>query len=189
MVYEAAIKAAIEAAPVTDDVLSLADVSERHPSIITVNTTEELTALLMDTGVVADNTDVINEEYSAGTARHEGQHAQACRAIGGLGIHFGIRFFRREEDLRFQFAAFISVSYPNESLLSNLALASVATHPTDPSKQDLEQALGWGYEGVDEVAERAMAHNRTHINKIPIPLSYDGPPDRRIWRPEFLVRR
>ena len=119
----------------------------------------------------------LDPSYVAGSQQHEYQHALAAQRLGATTIKMGIYVYRIEQagtadQLCVQpFAACIDFK------TTKLADALIAGFAIEPSDDDKKKVLSYGYDGIDELAERVMRHNRDRKDPAtglfyPVPLGY-----------------
>jgi hypothetical protein len=119
----------------------------------------------------------IGKEYDhavhGNSVRHEGEHATAWRLLGANTLYFGLRYLRLERPTRtFVFKPFLVAEVDWD--LTPLEHAAAMAHPVMPSFSDVTQIRALGFDGIHEVAQRAILCNRMGLGDrpIPVPLSY-----------------
>lgn len=116
----------------------------------------------------------ISDEMIDSSLRHEDQHARAARIAGEVSLRYGVEIFEIESEgtskPRIGYAPFTNIV---ELTTTKLALAATYVHPVDPGMGDIQNVIDMGYDGVEDVAQRAIAYNtEAGALIIPEPLSF-----------------
>ena len=133
-------------------------------------TLEELSAILGTTALRIGQ-DIANlPNVGANLSRiveHEGQHAEACSAVGTSTTGYGIHFFNNPDGRLLMYAY-----HQHAPIADTLATASIALFPEVPSRHDVVHAHSLGYD-VASVALAVKIHNDRNGTNYPVPLSHN----------------
>ena len=118
----------------------------------------------------------LDRGYCESSERHEQQHFEAAKYLGATNARLGVRFFKtwlpdgRENLLTQPFLSILDFT------TTKLGAALITAYPFVVSKGDHEDIAGFGYDGIEDLAWRAMTKNRLrrNLNDVfhPVPLSF-----------------
>ena len=167
--FESDIKNALGVGPKVIGSSEIATLESQSSSIILVESTEKLGKLIRELNqILGWQTD---ENYIKNAIRHEGQHHVAARIICAKYLVFGVEIITGFPN-NFEVTYTPFHRYRPRQGTTLLESAAVAAYPVDPSLSDVEAVYSFGFDGIEDVAERAMWNNRTTSRHIPVPLSY-----------------
>ena len=167
--FEEELLRALEMVPEIMDIHNIVDPGNEVPSTLYVPTAEKLGQLMRELDLITGKQ--VNEQWINATVRHEGQHLDAWKIIGADSTCFGLQIFK-DASIASSDLSTLPFLRVVASVKPPLEVASAAVYPIEPSTLDVELVKSYGFDGVEEVAERAIQNNRLGHKHIPVPLSY-----------------
>lgn len=136
---------------------------------VLVGSLQELTLAVRALGIMIETP--ITAAQMRSHLEHEAAHGQAAKAVGFMGLNYGLSIKVSTPSGRPTWNLFHAYHSPVEPP-TKLALASVTAAPLEPSQADKAKVQQFGYESVQEVAKRIEAYNaRGNGRPLPLPLS------------------
>lgn len=112
---------------------------------------------------------VFDAVYVESQVQHEIQHGRAARLAGfSLGL-YSLGTWESENSLDWQVA---HAALKPTRVLTKLGLASIVAAPERLSSGDHQSLERLGYVGVDDVAERVIAHNAIARDSLLVPMGF-----------------
>lgn len=116
----------------------------------------------------------VDRQFAEYAVLHEGEHWAAAQILGARSGRFGLLFnlvassTGAESKLRYQ-----PFFMARGLVTTKLGAALIAGYPSEPSEGDILDIMSFGYEGLEQIAAKALAANIR--NKGLSPVSYPIP--------------